>query len=551
VATTAGALIFCIVVAANAAAPGSATAPAVGPILSGLSAPVLDYPSAANPPTIGISIGSDWQTGNTLKLDRSQDATFATGVSTLSHTIVDADTVPGATITMSIPSLTGTPWYFRAEGSGAGDSSSSIVAWGDSVAPTITTSATQSVIETLPLAVTLAATDTGGVPALVSNGTSPGWYIDSGADQLQYEVAIVAGVPTLRWYNNSSQATATPLDAGANNVYDVVVGAIDYAGNKATKAIATTVNAADLTPDAFTFTSITGAALSANRNSIETITISGLEPNFDVAFSVSGCLYKKNNGSKFIGAPGVVRNGDTLQLQVATSAFYETPTVGSVTVGTYTTTFTVTTLQDPANVSWAPESPPPAQNIAFGASTALFSSINFGIGMGVVFVASFGRDISGVTVEGSAATLVSKSSSASSNSSIWRINVTSAGAKNVVVTGTSSLDFVAIATGTMTPSSQTPSSVATPKAYGYTNDPQALASITVPSNGIALCALMSENVSTSGISWTTGTQETNITTGADSNGIRLTTARLRTTGAFSLTGLSFAGTAMAAAAWGP
>jgi hypothetical protein len=171
--------------------------------------------------------------------------------------------------------------------------------------------------------------------------------------------------------------------------------------------------------------------------------------------------------------------------------------------------------------------------------------------MGVVFTASSDRRINGVTVGGSAATLVSESSATDAKHvAMWRINITSAGSKSVVVSAGASLKHVAIATGTMTPSSQTPSATATPKAYGYTADPQALASITVPSNGIALCALTSENpVNT--ITWGTGVKETDVTEGVNSDGVRLTIARLRTTGAFSLTGLSTQGAAMVAAAWGP
>jgi hypothetical protein len=532
-----GNYVYCRVTATNATGSTAAFSNVVGPIsatvFSGLTAPSLDYPTAPNPPTIGIHIPADWQTGNVLKLDRSQDVTFATGVSTLSHTIIDADTVPGATITLTIPTLTGSPWYFRAHGAAVTDANSNIVAWGDAVAPTITTSATANITETLPLAV-----------ALTANETIGSWAITGGADQLQFEISGT----TLRWYANGSQSYASPLDAGANNVYDVTVSATDLAGNITAKAIAVTVIAADLTPNSFTFASITGAARSSTVNSAETITLAGLEPSFNVAISVSGCKYSKNGGT-FTNVTGSVRNGDTIQLQDATSANYETPTIGSVTVGTYTTTFQVTTLQDPANVSWTPESPPPAQNIAFGANSATFTNINFGAGMGVVFVASSDRDITGVTVGGSAMTLTSKSSVAAKEVSMWQINIASGGLKSVVVSAGSSLKHVAIATGTMTPTSQTATATATPKAYGYTADPQALASITVPANGIALCALTSENVSNT-ITWGTGTQETNVVEGVTSDGVRLTTARLRTTGAFSLTGLSTQGSAMVAAAWG-
>jgi hypothetical protein len=222
----------------------------------------------------------------------------------------------------------------------------------------------------------------------------------------------------------------------------------------------------------------------------------------------------------------------------------------AVTVGTLTATFTVTTQADPANVSWVPETPPAGQNIAFGANSATFNNVNFGVGMGLVFTASSDRQITGVTVGGSSATLVSECSATGRHVAIWRINITSGGLKTVVISnGSFALKYVAIASGTMTPTSQTPSSVATPKAYGFTPDPQALASITVPTNGIALCAFTSESPDNTP-TWNTGIPEADVVEDTTANGgLVLLTAHLRTTGAFSVSGFNNAGSGMVAAAW--
>lgn len=205
-------------------------------------------------------------------------------------------------------------------------------------------------------------------------------------------------------------------------------------------------------------------------------------------------------------------------------------------------------------VSWVPETPPAGQNIAFASNSATFNNVNFGVGMGVVMTSSSDRRITGVTVGGTACTLVTESSATDvKHVAIWRINIAAAGLKSVVMTAASTLKHVAICSGTMTPSSQVPSSTATPKAYAYTADPQLCpptGTIVVPSNGIALCALTSETV-VPAITWVAGTGEENVTEGVNSNGVRLATARLRATGQFDLTGLSGGGTAMCAAAWGP
>jgi hypothetical protein len=210
----------------------------------------------------------------------------------------------------------------------------------------------------------------------------------------------------------------------------------------------------------------------------------------------------------------------------------------------------VDTLTAPVVPLWVPETAPAGQNINFAGTTATFAGINFGVGLGIVCIASSDRSISGVTVGGSAATLVSQNASGGRFASIWKINVAAAGSKSVVATGSGTLKHIAISTGTLATSNQTETAVATPKNYAFTADPQALASITVPASGIALCALVSENV-TAAITWGTGTQDANVVEGVNSNGVRLTTAHLAATGAFSLTGLPSQGSAMVAAAWGP
>ena len=204
----------------------------------GLSAPSLGYPSplAANPSSVVMHLGADWQVPDAAKIAYSASPSMSPST-VLSHAMADADLAAG-TATFPLPTFSGIT-YLQGYGNHGGlDSAnkSGIVTWGDTVAPTITTSGTQTNVENAALAVTLAATDTGGVPALVSNGTTPGWLISGGADRLQFQIAIVAGVPTLQWINNGTQAYNSPQNVPPNNAapYNVQVTAIDYGGNVST-----------------------------------------------------------------------------------------------------------------------------------------------------------------------------------------------------------------------------------------------------------------------------------------------------------------------------
>lgn len=100
----------------------------------------------------------------------------------------------------------------------------------------------------------------------------------------------------------------------------------------------------DTTPDAFSFTPQTGVPLSSVVTS-NTITVAGLgfgQAGISVAngeFSVNGGVYGT--------ATSEVSNGDTVTVRQTSSASYGTLTTASMTLGTYSANFNVTTLAPP------------------------------------------------------------------------------------------------------------------------------------------------------------------------------------------------------------
>jgi hypothetical protein len=98
----------------------------------------------------------------------------------------------------------------------------------------------------------------------------------------------------------------------------------------------------DNTPTAFAFTDIEDAALSTNYES-DPVTISGLIG--EAAISVVGGTYSINGGA-FVSTPGTVENGDEIVAAGTSPATNSDETDVTVTVGTYSDTFTIATVED-------------------------------------------------------------------------------------------------------------------------------------------------------------------------------------------------------------
>ena len=103
---------------------------------------------------------------------------------------------------------------------------------------------------------------------------------------------------------------------------------------------AATTLAADTTPDAFTFASLSGTALSCSCVSGE-IVVSGL--NTSAPVSISGGQYSINGGT-FTADAGSVVNGQRLRVRLSSSGLFSTAASAMLTVGDVSATFTVTTL---------------------------------------------------------------------------------------------------------------------------------------------------------------------------------------------------------------
>ncbi len=151
----------------------------------------------------------------------------------------------------------------------------------------------------------------------------------------------------------------------ASGVTDTYVATINNSGGGTTTVTVTVTKGSvridsivvsggsDTTPDAFSFTDVTGQAVSTWVES-NSITVAGITAA--TAISVSGGEYMIGSGS-WTSAAGTVSNGQTVKVRHTTSASNGTATNTVLTIGGVTDTFTSTTVTgyiSQGGLTWSP-----------------------------------------------------------------------------------------------------------------------------------------------------------------------------------------------------
>ena len=98
---------------------------------------------------------------------------------------------------------------------------------------------------------------------------------------------------------------------------------------------------ADTTPDPFTFTDLTGVALSTVQTS-NAVTVSGITA--PAAIAIVGGAYERNGSGIWSSSAGTVANGDTVRVRHTSAATNSTAVHTTLTIGGVSDTFTSTTL---------------------------------------------------------------------------------------------------------------------------------------------------------------------------------------------------------------
>jgi len=111
--------------------------------------------------------------------------------------------------------------------------------------------------------------------------------------------------------------------------------------------------ATDTTPDAFTFTDVTGVPLNTEQTS-NAITVNGITA--PAAISIVGGEYELNSSGPWSSSAGTVVSGDTVRVRHTSAATYSTAVNTTLTIGGVSDIFTSTTLGPDLTGVWNPVS---------------------------------------------------------------------------------------------------------------------------------------------------------------------------------------------------
>ena len=177
--------------------------------------------------------------------------------------------------------------------------------------------------------------DEGDTVTLSGSGTDPE------GESVTYAWRQTGGSPSVSLTGSTTKTpsfTAPDVAANTTLTFTLTVSDGDLSG---TDTVTITIEAADTTPDAFTFTAKTGVSPGTAVTS-DAITVSGLNTAASISVSSGGTLVV--DGSTFTGT--TVANGQKVAVTVTASTSFSTKTTATVTIGGVQGTFSVTTAAD-------------------------------------------------------------------------------------------------------------------------------------------------------------------------------------------------------------
>ncbi len=433
------------------------------------------------PPTAEFTRPIDWADTPTMYgvMQRSQDATFATGVTEKELQITAAVT----SYDFDLDTIASGVWYFRLgayTGTRPGSLNwSNIAGVGDAVAPTITSDATpdgfQYVGDTLDI-----TADKPGYLAIVG-GADQGQFTPDG-DDLNYATQTVAGTLTV-------QIQWTSYHQVASAVQNLV---LTIAANSA---------------DAFVFTDVTGATQSTVYTS-NTITVAGIDgTGITNPVTITGGEYSKNGGA-YTSAATTAVNGDTFAVRQTSSASFSTAGNVVLTIGTTSDTYTVTTMANPAQASFSLEYDSGELSGGFAPSITQ-TGVTLAAGEYDFIVFHGTRKFDTLTWNGNSATLVVRTvetNEGPASITVFRLTVATGGTGSIVATS-GFCNIVRIVILEKTTSAVSPSSTSKLHSSGFNTVHTPTTAITIPAgDGAAYSAIVHNAFSTGTVTWDAGTE---------------------------------------------
>lgn len=503
--------------------------------LGTISAPdiALDSSAVTYPPTLIVTTYGDHIVGDTFRLQTATDFGFTSIDVNLTYTLTGNTSTDSAGInsllsTVESPDLS----YIRAriERTNYIPTWSNILFHGNETVPSVTSNTSIQVTE----GDQLSASITTDLPAYILLG---------GADQIHFE--IVGDRPntsyTLTGWDGKVFDYDTPDDFNSDHIYSLNFEVEGLNGATGTESgVTVTVLDLDETPDAFSFTDETGATISTEYT--DSITVAGLGSGVAVPITVTGEFRIHDGtswGSWLSDDSGIeVENGYQVDLRITSSSNYLTAVNNTLTIGGVSDTFTVTTMADPSSIGYSSAG---LVVLSEGTNTHTYTGVAFEIGLGVIM--TMRPEITSVTVDGNACTLV-EVDHPSGNApavSMWKIDISTAGNYDIVITGPYQLGSVGMQAFTLTNTDGNVSDTAV-RAFGFHVSPQTTStSLTIPTGYLGLACIYAAGGGP--LTWTTGTEIDSGSVGGDLFSVGFLTED----GTPTIDGGNYAGTCIVAA----
>lgn len=132
---------------------------------------------------------------------------------------------------------------------------------------------------------------------------------------------------------NTATASFTAPLVTENTVYSFQLAVTDSLGATGTDSVSVTVmDTADTTPNAFSFTSISGVIQNTVASS-NVVTIGGIEAPATISVSLNNSSQYRINGGVYTSANGTISNGQTVQVRHTSAATVNTVTETSLNIG--------------------------------------------------------------------------------------------------------------------------------------------------------------------------------------------------------------------------
>ncbi len=158
-------------------------------------------------------------------------------------------------------------------------------------------------------------------------------------------ITTIAGSGTFGFAGDYGPATAANINNPSGVAFDSTgnVYIADMSNSRIRKIVAY-----DTMPDSFSFIAQTSIAVNTQVMS-NTITVTGI--NSAVAISIAGGEYEVNGSGIWTSATGTVNNGYSVRVRQTSSQNYSTTTTASLTIGSVSAVFNVTTLVPVSSVT--------------------------------------------------------------------------------------------------------------------------------------------------------------------------------------------------------